>query len=48
MAKKERVLKRVVFILIGSLVSALAINMFIIPHNLISGGIGGIAIKFNI
>jgi uncharacterized membrane-anchored protein YitT (DUF2179 family) len=44
MAKKERVLKRVVFILIGSLLSALAINMFIIPHNLISGGVGGIAI----
>lgn len=44
MAKKESILKRVVFILIGSLISALAINIFIIPHNLISGGVGGVAI----
>lgn len=44
MAKKEKTFRRIVFILLGSLISALAINMFIIPHNLISGGVGGIAI----
>ncbi len=41
--KKEFVL-RIVMILLGSLISAIGVNAFIIPHKLISGGVTGIAI----
>ncbi|KMT20840.1 YitT family protein [Clostridium cylindrosporum] len=41
--KKEFIL-RIIMILIGSLISAIAVNAFIIPHKLLSGGVTGIAI----
>ncbi|MEF9951304.1 MAG: YitT family protein [Clostridium sp.] len=41
--RKEKI-TRVLMILLGSLISAIAINSFIIPHKLISGGVTGIAI----
>ncbi|MEF9934029.1 MAG: YitT family protein [Clostridium sp.] len=41
--RKEKI-TRILMILVGSLISALAINSFIIPHKLISGGVTGIAI----
>ncbi|MBZ4663649.1 MAG: YitT family protein [Caloramator sp.] len=37
-------LKRFFFIALGCLISAVAINAFIIPHKLLSGGVSGIAI----
>lgn len=37
-------IKRVFMILLGSLLSAIAMNGFIIPHKLLSGGIAGIAL----
>lgn len=43
MNKMENI-KRIFYILIGSLLSAVAINSFIIPHKLLSGGVSGIAI----
>lgn len=36
--------KRIIFILFGSLISAVGINVFIVPHKLISGGVSGIAL----
>lgn len=35
---------RLFSILIGSLISAVAVNEFLIPHHLLSGGVGGIAL----
>ncbi|WDC85312.1 YitT family protein [Caloramator sp. mosi_1] len=37
-------IKRIIFIAIGCLISAVGINAFIIPHKLLSGGVSGIAI----
>lgn len=37
-------IKRIIFIALGCLVSAVGINAFIIPHKLLSGGVSGIAI----
>lgn len=37
-------IKRVIFIALGCLISAVGINAFIIPHKLLSGGVSGIAI----
>lgn len=39
-----KVLTRILYIILGSLLSALAINELIIPHQLLSGGVGGVAI----
>lgn len=38
------IIRRLVLILIGSFISAIAVNMFFIPFKLLSGGIGGIAL----
>lgn len=37
-------IKRIAYILAGSLIYAISINEFIIPHHLLSGGVGGIAL----
>lgn len=37
-------IKRIIFIALGCLISAVGINAFIIPHRLLSGGVSGIAI----
>lgn len=41
---KITIIKRLMLILLGSFMSAIAVNMFFIPFKLLSGGIGGIAI----
>jgi len=45
MIKKERdYYLKVIMVLLGSLIYAVAINAFIIPHKLLSGGVAGIAL----
>ncbi len=45
MIKKERdYYLKVIMVLLGSLIYAIAINAFIIPHKLLSGGVAGIAL----
>ncbi|HCL50824.1 MAG TPA: YitT family protein, partial [Clostridiaceae bacterium] len=41
--KREEVL-RLIYILMGSLITAISINIFTIPHKLVSGGVSGIAL----
>ncbi|MBY6797115.1 YitT family protein [Clostridium botulinum] len=41
--KKENV-KRLILVIMGSLIYAIGVNMFLIPHKLLSGGVAGIAI----
>ena len=42
-SKREEVL-RLIYILMGSLITAISINIFTIPHKLVSGGVSGIAL----
>lgn len=42
--KKAQLTKNIIFIIIGSALSAISINLFIIPANILSGGISGIAL----
>lgn len=42
-SKREEVL-RLIYILIGSFITAISINIFTIPHKLVSGGVAGIAL----
>jgi uncharacterized membrane-anchored protein YitT (DUF2179 family) len=42
--EKKNFLKRVVLVSLGSLIYAIAINIFIAPHKLLSGGIAGISL----
>lgn len=44
MRNKKEMLFRIAFILLGSFLNSVAINSFIIPHKLLSGGVAGIAI----
>ncbi len=44
MKNKKEMLFRIAFILLGSFLNSVAINSFIIPHKLLSGGVAGIAI----
>lgn len=44
MNKKKELFIRIFFVLIGSFLNSIAINSFIIPHRLLSGGVSGIAI----
>jgi uncharacterized membrane-anchored protein YitT (DUF2179 family) len=37
-------IKRITYVLAGSLISAVSINEFMIPHHLLSGGVGGVAL----
>ncbi len=39
--------RRVLVILLGELIAALAVNIFIVPHHLLSGGVWGIALLLN-
>lgn len=41
---QNELVKRILLTLVGSLLSAIAINAFIIPHKLLSGGVSGVAI----
>jgi uncharacterized membrane-anchored protein YitT (DUF2179 family) len=41
---KSEWLKSSVVILLGTLIMSIGINAFIIPHNLLAGGVSGIAI----
>lgn len=36
--------KNIFFIILGTLISAIGINMFIVPAKLLSGGVSGIAL----
>jgi uncharacterized membrane-anchored protein YitT (DUF2179 family) len=42
--KENEIIKRIILVVIGSLISAIGFNAFIIPHRLLSGGISGIAL----
>lgn len=42
-SKREEVL-RLIYILMGSFITAISINIFTIPHKLVSGGVAGIAL----
>lgn len=44
MKNKRETLYRIAFILLGSFLNSVAINSFIVPHKLLSGGVAGIAI----
>lgn len=44
MQKGKEIAFRILVVLAGSLLNAIAINSFIIPHKLVSGGVAGIAI----
>jgi len=44
MIKGKELSKRIFFLLLGSLITAIGINAFIIPHKLLSGGIAGISL----
>jgi uncharacterized membrane-anchored protein YitT (DUF2179 family) len=41
-------IKRLLLILVGNLISAIGINFFIVPNKLLSGGLTGLALVFNI
>ncbi|NMM64671.1 YitT family protein [Clostridium sp. P21] len=43
MLKKENLI-RILMIIIGSLIYSIGVNIFIVPHKLLSGGVAGIAI----
>lgn len=38
------VIKRIIIITLSSLISSIALNMFIVPHKLLSGGVSGISL----
>ncbi|MCS4515975.1 YitT family protein [Clostridium botulinum] len=40
----KRKCKRLLLVMMGSLIYAIGVNMFLIPHKLLSGGVAGIAI----
>lgn len=42
--KRNEILKKLFFVFLGNLLCAIAFNAFFIPSNLLSGGVGGIAI----
>ncbi|WP_368490911.1 YitT family protein [Clostridium sp. BJN0013] len=42
---KENLL-RIIFVILGSFIYSIGVNMFIIPHKFLSGGVAGIAIIF--
>ena len=42
--EKNRILKKLFFIVLGNLLCAIAFNAFFIPSQLLSGGVGGIAL----
>lgn len=44
MNKTKEIVTRIFYIILGSLLNAIAINAFIIPHKLLSGGVAGIGI----
>lgn len=44
MKNKKEMILRIIFVLLGSFLNSIAINSFIIPHKLLSGGVAGIAI----
>lgn len=46
-AKLTLDIRRIFFVLLGSLLSAISINGFLIPHHLLSGGVSGIGILLN-
>ena len=43
-AKKGKILKRIVFVIIGSVLMATGIEIFLVPNNVMDGGIVGISI----
>lgn len=44
MHKRNIFCKKIFFVLLGSLITALSINIFMVPHEFLSSGIGGIAL----
>lgn len=42
--KRNNILKKIFFILLGNLFCAIAFNVFFIPNKLLSGGVGGVAL----
>lgn len=42
--KKNEIIKKLFFVFLGNLLCAIAFNAFFIPSNLLSGGVGGLAI----
>ena len=43
-SKKNDIIKKLIFIVLGNLLCAIAFNVFFIPNRLLSGGVGGIAL----
>lgn len=41
------IIKRIFMIILGSLITAISVDAFLVPHNLLSGGITGIALIIN-
>lgn len=44
MINQKDILKRVIMVFIGGLITSIGLNAFIIPHKLLSGGVSGISI----
>ena len=44
---KKQMLKRTALFVLGAFISALSFNLFYVPNNFVSGGLGGIAIILN-
>ncbi|MCX7884863.1 MAG: YitT family protein [Caloramator sp.] len=44
MIKRNDKMERIIMVLIGALMCSIALNVFIIPHKLLSGGVSGISI----
>lgn len=44
---KKQIVKRSLLFVIGAFISALSFNLFFIPNNFVSGGLGGIAVILN-
>lgn len=42
--KRNNILKKLLFIVLGNLLCAIAFNVFFIPNKLLSGGVGGVAL----
>ena len=44
---KRKLLKRVLFITLGALIMAVGLELFLVPNNVIDGGITGISIMLS-
>lgn len=45
--QKKQSFKKLLMFLFGALISALSFNLFFVPHNFVSGGLGGVSVILN-